>query len=70
MVEAPYEMSRDRPEIIGKLVALTIEGVTTTCRVKGVERHLPSRSIACGEKIALWVEETDTPPTKTVEEGL
>lgn len=51
-VEAPFEMDRDAPEIIGRLVK--IEG--KTWRVLAVERYLPKVPIWVGEAIGLMVE--------------
>jgi len=55
MVEAPAEMDRDNPEVIGEDV--TINGEAFRCI--GVERNLPNRPIGVGEVIGLLIEVPD-----------
>lgn len=51
-VAAPYEMSRNHPEIIGQRVLIDGEEK----RVVAVERHLPSFPIKAGEIIGLLLD--------------
>ncbi len=53
VVEAPFEMSRDHPEILNQCVTVQWDGKTRTFIVGGVERRLPMHPIRPGEHIGL-----------------
>lgn len=53
MVPAPFQMKRDKPEIVGQTIKLNGKLVN----VVGVERNLPHGPIAKGEMIGLLVKE-------------
>lgn len=55
-VPAPFEMSRDRPEIKGRRVAFSTANGDFAGTVLGVERFMPATPIRRGEHIGLLVE--------------
>lgn len=53
---APFEMSRDRPEIVGRKVSFSARNGEFTGTVKGVERFMPATPIRPGESLGLLVD--------------
>ena len=53
IIAAPYEMSRDHPEITGKIVHGVDKGMAFRGRVKAVDRFMPTYPIRKGEHIGL-----------------